>query len=106
MSVEYAKAYGAKWFTCRPGPPQPIGLLPYPSGVGYFHPIGTPSYPLVCELENTNVYVSYICGCPTRPSEGVLPDGSLAHVHLEDLIIPMGNINEYSFLDENALIRS
>ena len=106
MSGEYTKACGAQWFTRRLGPPQPIGMLPHLSGVGYFHPIDTPSHPLVCELENANVYVSYICGCLTGPSKGVLPNGSLAHVHLEDLIIPMGNINEYSFLDENALIRS
>ena len=106
MSGEYTKANGAQWFTCRPGPPQPMDMLPHPSSVGYFHPVSTPSHPLVCELENANVYVSYICGCLTRLSKGVLSDNSLAHVHLEDLIIPMGNIDEYSFLDENALIRS
>ena len=91
MSGEYIKACGAQWFTHRPRPPQPIS---------------TPSHPLVYELENANVYFSYKCRCLTRPSEGVLLDGSLAHVHLEDLIIPTGNIDEYSFLDENALIRS
>ena len=106
MSGEYTKANGAQWFTRRPGPPQPIDMLPHPLSVGYFHPVGTPSHLLVYELENANVYVSYICGCLTRLSKGVLSDGSLAHVHLEDLIIPMGNIDEYSFLDENALIRS
>ena len=106
MSGKYTKACGAQRFTRRSGPPQPIGMLRPLSGVGYFHPVDTPSHLLVCELENANVYVSYICGCLTGPSEGVLPNRSLAHVHLEDLIIPMGNINEYSFLDENALIRS
>lgn len=106
MSREYKKACGAQWFTCRLGPPQPVGMLSHSSGVGYFHPIGTPSHSLVYELENANVYVDYICGCSTRPSKGVLPDGSFSHVYLEDLIFLIGNINKYSFLDENALIKS
>lgn len=104
-SGDHTMARGARWFTHRHGPFQLVSWLLHLSGVGHFHPIGMPRYPLVCECDNAKVFVGYVCGYLMGPIKkgwwncqhvGSTTRWVLPWVPSKGTSIPMGEKDEYS----------